>query len=214
MTTDTVPKAASRRVDVDGVPVTVTGIAKGAGMIHPNMATMLRSSPPTRRSRAAVLARWCARSPTLVQLHHGGRRHVDQRFLRADRHRPGGAAPIRAPATRALRRPRAPSTAVAVELAQAIVRDGEGATKFIAIRVEGGRDGRRVPQGRARHRALAAGEDRLLRLRPQPRAHPLRDRQRGIADLDTAPSRSGSTTSSSSIGAGARPPTARRTASA
>src|SRR4030095_3867381 len=41
MTTDTVPKGASRRVDVDGVAVTVTGIAKGAGMIHPDMATML-----------------------------------------------------------------------------------------------------------------------------------------------------------------------------
>src|SRR5262249_55190524 len=41
MTTDTVPKGASCRVTVDGVPVTVTGIAKGAGMIHPDMATML-----------------------------------------------------------------------------------------------------------------------------------------------------------------------------
>ncbi len=41
MTTDTVPKAASRRVDIDGVPITITGIAKGAGMIAPNMATML-----------------------------------------------------------------------------------------------------------------------------------------------------------------------------
>src|SRR5690349_8588086 len=41
MTTDTVPKGASRRLDVGGVPVTVTGIAKGAGMIHPDMATML-----------------------------------------------------------------------------------------------------------------------------------------------------------------------------
>src|SRR6185295_2157032 len=41
MTTDTVPKGASRRISLDGVPVTVTGIAKGSGMIHPNMATML-----------------------------------------------------------------------------------------------------------------------------------------------------------------------------
>ena len=41
MTTDTVPKGASRRIAIDGVPVTVTGIAKGSGMIHPDMATML-----------------------------------------------------------------------------------------------------------------------------------------------------------------------------
>src|SRR5690606_13721208 len=41
MTTDTVPKGASRRIEIDGHAVTVTGIAKGAGMIHPNMATML-----------------------------------------------------------------------------------------------------------------------------------------------------------------------------
>ena len=55
MTTDTVPKAASRRVDVGGVPVTVTGIAKGAGMIHPDMATMLSFMATDAPIAAAVL---------------------------------------------------------------------------------------------------------------------------------------------------------------
>ena len=56
MTTDTVPKGASRRVSVDGVPVTVTGIAKGAGMIHPNMATMLSFIATDAPLSAALLA--------------------------------------------------------------------------------------------------------------------------------------------------------------
>ena len=56
MTTDTVPKGASRRIAIDGVPVTVTGIAKGAGMIHPDMATML-SFVATDAPIAAALAR-------------------------------------------------------------------------------------------------------------------------------------------------------------
>ena len=79
MTTDTLPKAASRRVRVGGAEVTVTGVAKGAGMIHPNMATLLgfvatdaRLSLPLR----ALDGR--ARSGSFLQLHHGGRRYLHQ----------------------------------------------------------------------------------------------------------------------------------------
>ena len=60
MTTDTVPKGASRRASVDGVPVTVTGIAKGSGMIHPDMATMLSfvaTDAPSRPRSSPCCAR-------------------------------------------------------------------------------------------------------------------------------------------------------------
>ncbi len=90
MTTDTVPKGASRRIDLDGAPVTVTGIAKGAGMIHPDMATMLSfiatdapvSAPLLRDARSRDRRR-------LVQLRDHRRRHVDQRQLRDRRDRQG-----------------------------------------------------------------------------------------------------------------------------
>ena len=143
MTTDTVPKGASRRVDVDGVPVTVTGIAKGAGMIHPDMATMLAFIATDAPIAAPLLARDRARGRRrLVQRRDRRRRHVDQRQLRARRHRQGADSRRSRSAERSAPRRRcAPrSRTCAIELAQAIVRDGEGATKFIAIRVEGGRD--------------------------------------------------------------------------
>ena len=84
MTTDTVPKGASRRVIVDGVPVTVTGIAKGAGMIHPNMATMLSFiATDAPIARAAARAHRPRGRRRVVQRRDGRRRHVDQRQLRA-----------------------------------------------------------------------------------------------------------------------------------
>jgi glutamate N-acetyltransferase/amino-acid N-acetyltransferase len=64
MTTDTVPKAASRKVTLDGAAVTVTGIAKGAGMIQPNMATMLGFVATDAPVAQPLLERWCARRPT------------------------------------------------------------------------------------------------------------------------------------------------------
>ena len=69
-------------------------------------------------------------------------------------------------------------TDVSRNLAQAIVRDGEGATKFITITVEGGRDVEECREIALRDRQFAAGEDRVLRVRPQPRAASWRDRQR------------------------------------
>ena len=63
-------------------------------------------------------------------------------------------------------------TEVAAQLAQAIVRDGEGATKFITIRVEGGRSADECRQVALRDRALAAGEDGILRVGPESRPHP------------------------------------------
>jgi glutamate N-acetyltransferase / amino-acid N-acetyltransferase len=140
MTTDTTPKAASRRFDVGGTAVTVTGIAKGAGMIHPNMATMLgfvatdaRLTLPVAR---ALVAEAANRSFNCITV--DGDTSTNDAFIviatgTADMAEIGD---IRAPAYQAVLEG---VSAVAAQLAQAIVRDGEGATKFIAVRVEGGR---------------------------------------------------------------------------
>jgi len=141
MTTDTVPKGASRRVAVDGVPVTVTGIAKGAGMLHPDMATMLSfvaTDAPIANALLATLTREIADVSFNCATIDGDTSTNDSFVLAAT-----GRAPM-APVTDGFdsRLPplRAALAAVATELAQAIVRDGEGATKFITLRVEGGRD--------------------------------------------------------------------------
>ena len=141
MTTDTVPKAASRRVTVDGAPVTVTGIAKGAGMIHPNMATMLSfvaTDAPIAVELLPTLTRELADASFNCATVDGDTSTNDSFLIAAT----GKAtmAPIARPDDPRLAAVRVALTDVATELAQAIVRDGEGATKFITIAVEGGRD--------------------------------------------------------------------------
>ena len=141
MTTDTVPKGASRRVDVDGAAVTVTGIAKGAGMIHPDMATMLSfiaTDAPIAAGLLAPLAREIADVSFNCATIDGDTSTNDSFVIAATGHAP--IATIERADDPRLAPLRAALTAVAVELAQAIVRDGEGATKFMTIRVEGGRD--------------------------------------------------------------------------
>jgi glutamate N-acetyltransferase/amino-acid N-acetyltransferase len=140
MTTDTLPKAASRRVMAGGAEVTVTGIAKGAGMIHPNMATLLgfiatdaRLSLPLARSLVAHAADHSFNCITV-----DGDTSTNDAFImiatgKADMTEVGDA---KSAAYAALLEG---VSAVAAELAQAIIRDGEGATKFITVRVEGGR---------------------------------------------------------------------------
>ena len=140
MTTDTVPKGASRRVTIDGVPVTVTGIAKGAGMIHPDMATMLAfvaTDAPVDAGLLATLAREVA-DVSFNGATVDGDTSTNDSFVIAATGRARVAPVARADDPR-LAALRGAIEAVAVDLAQAIVRDGEGATKFIAIRVEGGR---------------------------------------------------------------------------
>ncbi len=140
MTTDTVPKGASRRVTVDGVAVTVTGIAKGAGMIHPNMATMLSFMATDAPISSPVLAQ-LVREVADVSFNGAtidGDTSTNDSFVLAATGR-AAIAPIVALDDVRLVPIRRAIEDCAVELAQAIVRDGEGATKFIAIRVEGGR---------------------------------------------------------------------------
>ena len=142
MTTDTVPKAFSRRVQIGGATVTVTGISKGAGMIRPNMATML-----------GFLATDARIAPALVQ--GLAKDLADASFNRVtidgDTSTNDSFVVI---ATQKAQHPvveswdtadgqalKAGMLQVAQKLAQAIVRDGEGATKFITVRVEGGKTG-------------------------------------------------------------------------
>ncbi len=140
MTTDTLAKAASRRVRVGAAEVTVTGIAKGAGMIHPNMATLLgfiatdaKLALPLARLLAAQVAN---RSFNCITV--DGDTSTNDAFMliatgTADMPEVSDAKSAEYAALAE------GITAVAAELAQAIIRDGEGATKFITVRVEGGR---------------------------------------------------------------------------
>jgi glutamate N-acetyltransferase/amino-acid N-acetyltransferase len=140
MTTDTVAKAASRRVQVGGKAVTITGIAKGAGMIKPNMATMLgfvacdaAVEPAALETLVAEVADASFNCVTV-----DGDTSTNDSFVLIATGRAGNA-PVADPVCADWAALRAGLTEVAAELAQAIVRDGEGATKFIAIAVEGGR---------------------------------------------------------------------------
>ena len=140
MTTDTLPKAASRRVEVGDRAVTVTGIAKGAGMIHPDMATMLAfiatDAPLSLPLARTAVARAADASFNCITV-DGDTSTNDALVLIATGRVPmPEIADTNGAEYHALEKALA---SVAAELAQAIVRDGEGATKFITIRVEGGR---------------------------------------------------------------------------
>lgn len=140
MTTDTLPKAASRQLTIGGRTVTVTGISKGAGMIRPNMATML-----------GFVATDAVVAPGLVQalvsqaadasfnrITIDGDTSTNDSFVLVATRRAGHAeiTSLDSPEGSALQQA---VTEVATQLAQAIVRDGEGATKFITVQVQGGR---------------------------------------------------------------------------
>jgi glutamate N-acetyltransferase/amino-acid N-acetyltransferase len=141
MTTDIVPKAASRQLTLAGETFTVTGIAKGSGMIHPNMATMLSfvaTDAAVSPDVLNALLRAAVRQSFNCITVDGDTSTNDACILIATGARE--AQPITRlddPRTAALQQM---ITSLMVELAQAIVRDGEGATKFITVRVEGGRD--------------------------------------------------------------------------
>ena len=141
MTTDTLPKAISRHIQMDGRTVTITGISKGAGMIRPNMATMLgflatdaAIDPSLMHALAHELAEASFNRITI-----DGDTSTNDSFVVIATGKAGNA-PVsdwQNPAAAVLKQG---LIDVATWLAQAIVRDGEGATKFITVRVKGGRD--------------------------------------------------------------------------
>jgi len=140
MTTDTVPKAASRRVRIGGKQVTITGISKGAGMIRPNMATMLGFVATDAVIAPALMKALVheAANRSFNRITIDGDTSTNDSFLLIATGKAGND-----PVTRfdtadgdALRKA---IIEVSEQLAQAIVRDGEGATKFITVQVDGGK---------------------------------------------------------------------------
>lgn len=141
MTTDTVPKARSVKASVGGTPVTVTGISKGAGMIRPNMATMLgfvATDACVAPGLMPQLARALAES-SFNRVTVDGDTSTNDSFIVIATNKAAHAPvqSLQSPEGQALL---AALLEVARWLAQAIVRDGEGATKFITVQVEGGQN--------------------------------------------------------------------------
>ncbi len=141
MTTDTTPKGASEQFELDGITYTMTGISKGAGMIRPNMATMLSfvatDAPISRALVQQLLSTTVEQSFNRITV--DGDTSTNDSCIFAATGQAGGTeitsaddaryAVVLDVLTRIMKR-----------LAQLIVRDGEGATKFITITVEGGAD--------------------------------------------------------------------------
>ncbi|MCT8178837.1 bifunctional glutamate N-acetyltransferase/amino-acid acetyltransferase ArgJ [Variovorax sp. CY25R-8] len=141
MTTDTVPKAFSRQVRIGDATVSVTGISKGAGMIHPNMATMLGFMATDAKIDPALiqpLAKQLA-DASFNRVTIDGDTSTNDSFVVIATQKAAHATitSLDSAEGQALV---AAMQDVARLLAQAIVRDGEGATKFIAVQIDGGRD--------------------------------------------------------------------------
>ena len=138
MTTDTFPKGATAKADVGGVPVTIAGFAKGSGMIAPDMATMLvflfTDAAVERGLLQAIVSRVNARTFNCITV-DGDTSTSDSLYLAATGKAPmvplADAADPRADAFEAA------LEAVMLDLAKQVVRDGEGATKFVEVRVTG-----------------------------------------------------------------------------
>ena len=140
MTTDTVAKAASRQIQIGGNTVTITGIAQGAGMIRPNMATMLgfiATDVAIASHLMPELVREAAdRSFNRISI--DGDTSTNDSFVVIATHQAGNV-PISQLESREGAVLREAVIQVSQQLAQAIVRDGEGATKFITVHVDGGK---------------------------------------------------------------------------
>jgi len=141
MTTDIVAKGASRLAQVGGKTITVTGIAKGSGMIHPNMATMLgyvatdaAIAPAPMQQLVKEIADVSFNCVTV-----DGDTSTNDSFILIATGQAGNSE-ITAASSADYAALKTVVSAVAIELAQAMARDGEGATKFITVAIEGGRE--------------------------------------------------------------------------
>jgi glutamate N-acetyltransferase/amino-acid N-acetyltransferase len=141
MTTDTLPKAASKQITIGGHTVTITGISKGAGMIKPNMATMLGYVATDANVAPGLLQALVteAADASFNRITIDGDTSTNDSFVLIATRKAQHAeiTDLNSADGQALR---AALIAVSQQLAQAIVRDGEGATKFITITIEGGKD--------------------------------------------------------------------------
>ena len=140
MTTDIVAKGTSRQIELNGKTVTITGISKGSGMIHPNMATMLgyiaTDAVVSKAALDAIIQYAVNKSFNCITV-DGDTSTNDSLIIVATNLAGNDEVVESASGLIALRDA---ITEVAIDLAQAIVRDGEGATKFMTITVEGGKD--------------------------------------------------------------------------
>lgn len=140
MTTDIVAKGTSRTLTVDGKTITITGISKGSGMIHPNMATMLgyiaTDAAISQTALDSIIQHAVNKSFNCITV-DGDTSTNDSLILMATGQAGNSAIDEQSTDFATLRDA---LTDVATELAQAIVRDGEGATKFMTIQVEAGKD--------------------------------------------------------------------------
>ncbi len=159
MTTDTIAKAASRTVELGGVSVTLTGMSKGAGMIRPNMATMLGFVATDANIAQDLLERLVAEAAELSfnSITVDGDTSTNDSFVLIATCQ-ANHPEITDAASENYRKLREAVVGLSIELAQAIVRDGEGATKFITIAVEGG-----TSRAECRKVAYAIGHSPLVK---------------------------------------------------
>ncbi|MEE1868146.1 bifunctional glutamate N-acetyltransferase/amino-acid acetyltransferase ArgJ [Pseudomonas auratipiscis] len=139
MTTDTLPKGASRQFQHDGVTITVTGISKGAGMIRPNMATMLGYIATDAKVAPQVLKDLMLdganKSFNRITIDGDTSTNDCCMLIATGKADVAEVTEARGPLFEALKKA---VFEVCMEVAQAIVRDGEGATKFVTVQVNGG----------------------------------------------------------------------------
>ncbi len=167
MTTDTYPKGASRQVDLGGATVTINGIAKGAGMIAPDMATLLAFVVTDAPIAAPVLQTLLAKGviDTFNAITVDSDTSTSDTLLFFATGAAKDAPRIESPADRRLKPFRAALNEVLRDLAHQVVRDGEGARKFVEIRVKGAvskKSARRVGMAIANSplvKTAIAGED-------------------------------------------------------
>ena len=141
LTTDTVPKAISKKIVLGDSTVTITGIAKGSGMIRPNMATMLGYLATDAAISQPLLEKMIRNvaDNSFNRITVDGDTSTNDAFiLIATGH--AGNVEIQNKESFEYKKLQDAVTEVAVHLAKAIVQDGEGATKFITVRIEGGKD--------------------------------------------------------------------------
>lgn len=159
MTTDTLPKAASEQVTIDGHTVTLTGISKGAGMIKPNMATMLGflafDASVAQPVLDALVKDVADRSFNCITIDGDTSTNDSFMLIATGKSSLPAITSMDAPAYAALRDA---VVRLAQTLAQLIVRDGEGATKFMTVQVEGGAN-----EGECRQIAYAIGHSPLVK---------------------------------------------------
>ncbi len=148
MTTDTRPKLFTRSLELGGQTVHFTGISKGAGMIHPNMATMLSTIVTDAHIAQSLLQQALSyavnKSFNCISI-DGDTSTNDTVLLLANG--AAGHAEITEASSRSFEVFQATLTAICTDLAQAVVLDGEGITKFVTIRVNGAQDDQAAHQG-------------------------------------------------------------------